>query len=456
MAVIFAVHGAVSGTFATRVPWISDRLHLTAGALGLALVCSALGAVLIMPVASRLVAMIGQRRTTRAAVIAYAATLAVPAFMPNTYLLGLSLWVMGAAAGICDVAMKSQANDVERRMGRAVMSRLYGLWSLGVLAGAGMGTAATFAGLDARLHFVWTAGTLLVIGGAASITVPRGVSAPVAKAAQARARTRIARPTRVLAIAAIIGGCASFAEATVHSFSAIYITEVTGGSVGAGSVAFVGFVASMAVGRLSGDALVSKFGPVRVVQTGGLLAFAGTALSVVAWHPAPALLAFAMVGLGIAAIVPVALSVGSRETETPGQGITIVLAAAQLGCVVAPGTIGAVSGALSLPVAFAVTAAVIIPLVFGATALRIRVAAPAAEPVAEAVEPVAAPIAAPLIELAEPARPGAAVGIVSMSAIAAARPIGFDDATVKLAVARRDTEPAELIHTGEIPVAVAA
>ncbi|MGH8883295.1 MAG: MFS transporter, partial [Stackebrandtia sp.] len=320
VAVIFAVHGAVSGTFATRVPWISERLNLTAGALGLALVCSALGAVLIMPVASRIVAAVGQRRTTRVAVIAYSATLAVPAFMPNTYLLGLSLWIMGVAAGICDVAMKSQASDVERRIGRTVMSRLYGLWSIGVLAGAGMGTAATFAGLDARLHFVWTAGTLLVIGGAAAITAPRGAVTPAAE--RNRSRTRITRPTRVLAIAAIVGGCASFAEAAVHSWSAVYITEVTGGNVGTGSFAFVGFVASMAIGRLSGDALIRRFGAVRVVQTGGLLAFAGTALAVVAWHPAPALVAFAMVGLGIAAIVPVAVGTASRETESPGQGIT--------------------------------------------------------------------------------------------------------------------------------------
>ena len=38
--VVFAVHGAANGTFATRIPWIRDRLGLGTGELGLALLVS--------------------------------------------------------------------------------------------------------------------------------------------------------------------------------------------------------------------------------------------------------------------------------------------------------------------------------------------------------------------------------------------------------------------------------
>src|SRR5213079_1458981 len=48
VAAVFAVHGAVTGSFATRVPWIQDHAGVSAGQLGLALAFPALGAALMM------------------------------------------------------------------------------------------------------------------------------------------------------------------------------------------------------------------------------------------------------------------------------------------------------------------------------------------------------------------------------------------------------------------------
>ena len=42
VAAVFAVHGAVTGSFATRVPWIQDHAGVSAGQLGLALAFPAL------------------------------------------------------------------------------------------------------------------------------------------------------------------------------------------------------------------------------------------------------------------------------------------------------------------------------------------------------------------------------------------------------------------------------
>ena len=44
VATVFAVHGAVTGNFATRVPWIQDHAGVSAGQLGLALAFPAIGA----------------------------------------------------------------------------------------------------------------------------------------------------------------------------------------------------------------------------------------------------------------------------------------------------------------------------------------------------------------------------------------------------------------------------
>lgn len=44
VAAVFAVHGAVTGSFATRVPWIQDHASVSTGQLGLALAFPAIGA----------------------------------------------------------------------------------------------------------------------------------------------------------------------------------------------------------------------------------------------------------------------------------------------------------------------------------------------------------------------------------------------------------------------------
>src|SRR5260370_37262737 len=65
VAVLFAVHGAANGSFATRIPWIRERLGLSAGALGIALLMPALGALVAMPIAGTLIHPLGARTVTR-------------------------------------------------------------------------------------------------------------------------------------------------------------------------------------------------------------------------------------------------------------------------------------------------------------------------------------------------------------------------------------------------------
>ena len=152
LAMVFAVHGTVSGNFATRVPWIKQHLGLGAGQIGLALLCVALGSFLAVPLAGKLINRFGARAVVRVGLPATTFGLAVPAFMPSFVTLCAVLLLFGVAVGAADAGMKQQAVAVERELPRPIMSGLHGLWSIGTLVGAGIGTAATFTGVDARLH----------------------------------------------------------------------------------------------------------------------------------------------------------------------------------------------------------------------------------------------------------------------------------------------------------------
>src|SRR5688572_8354814 len=132
-AVVFAVHGAVMGTFTARVPWLVDHAGLGPGSLGVALLMPGVGATLAMPLSGRLVHRFDLRPLVRMLVVLWCAALLLPALPTALPLLCLALAGYGAAAGLADVAMNAQAVLVEQRYGRSVMSGLHGWWSVGGL-----------------------------------------------------------------------------------------------------------------------------------------------------------------------------------------------------------------------------------------------------------------------------------------------------------------------------------
>ncbi|NUS42818.1 MAG: MFS transporter, partial [Mycobacteriaceae bacterium] len=168
VAVVFAVHGCVSGTFAARVPWIQQHLQLDAGQLGLALVMPALGGLATLPFAGAVVDRLGGRTATRMLISAWCLALTVMASAPNRWILMVVFAAAGAAAATSDMAMNAEGVAVEKALDRPVMSGLHGMWSVGALAGGGAGAAAVQAGLGAPAHFAVAGGLLLMVGAAAA------------------------------------------------------------------------------------------------------------------------------------------------------------------------------------------------------------------------------------------------------------------------------------------------
>src|SRR4051812_12967324 len=152
LAMIFAVHGAVPGTLATRLPWIQHHLQLSPAVLGAALVAPAIAACFTMPLASSAMRRFGSRNAVAGTAVILSLTLALPALATSVPLLWLGLVAYGGAAGITDVAMNANGVDVERRFGRSIMSGLHGQWSVGGLAGSALGAIMAYADVDARVH----------------------------------------------------------------------------------------------------------------------------------------------------------------------------------------------------------------------------------------------------------------------------------------------------------------
>ncbi|KUN01953.1 transporter [Streptomyces yokosukanensis] len=365
VAAVFTVHGAVTGSFATRVPWIQDHASLSAGQLGFALAFGALGASCAMPLAGRISHRFGSRTALRGLIALWTLSLILPSLAPNLWLLCLAIFVYGASAGMADVAMNALGVEVERLLGKSIMSGLHGMWSAGALIGSAAGTLAAHLGADARPHFAMAAAALTVLGVAAA-----GRVLDVQPADDEEPPPRFALPPRSALLIGAVGFCAVFAEGASLDWSAVFLRDRMDTSAGLAAATTTGFMLTMAIARISGDAVVNRFGAVRTVRAGGVLAALGGLLIVLAGHPAVAMTGFALMGLGIAVVVPLCFAAAGHAGPRPSQAIAGVATITYTSGLVAPSLIGGVAQATSLVVSFGVVTALACGLAVFAGVLR--------------------------------------------------------------------------------------
>jgi fucose permease len=107
----------------------------------------------------------------------------------------------------------------------------------------------------------------------------------------------------------------------------------------------------MAAGRFGGDALVQRLGPRRVLRVSGAVAAGGLGLALLLGRPVAGILGCALVGAGIANIVPVIFSAATRVPGLPpGHGLAAVATTGYLGFLTGPPVIGAVAEVAGLAV----------------------------------------------------------------------------------------------------------
>ncbi|QHC28496.1 MFS transporter [Streptomyces sp. HF10] len=365
VAAVFAVHGAVTGSFATRVPWVQDHASLGAGRLGFALAFTALGASCAMPLAGRISHRFGSRNALRGLIALWTLSLVLPSLAPNLPTLCLAMFVYGACAGMADVAMNALGVEVERRLGKSVMSGLHGMWSAGALVGSAAGTLAAHRGADARTHFLLASAVLTVLGLLSCTWVP-----DIQPTEDEEPPPRFALPPRSALLIGMVGFCAVFAEGASLDWSAVFLRDRLGSSATLAAASTTAFMLTMAVARIAGDAVVNRFGAVRTVRAGGVLAVLGGLLVVLAGQPAVAMGGFALMGLGIAVVVPLCFAAAGHAGPNPSQAIAGVATITYTSGLIAPSLIGGVAQATSLVVSFGVVTVLACGLTVCAGVLR--------------------------------------------------------------------------------------
>jgi predicted MFS family arabinose efflux permease len=228
---------------------------------------------------------------------------------------------------------------------RRLMSRFHALFSFGGMAGAAFGSALLRVQAPPLLHLALTGvAALAAVWWATRPAVPDMPAAP----SQSR-RFGAGRGRGVLWMLGVLAAIGLVAEGAMYDWSVLYMQRELGSAPALSALAYASFSVAMGLARLVGDAARARWPAHRLMTGSALLAAVGMAVALVGRHPALALACFALVGLGMANVIPVLFAAASRLPGVPAaNGIAVVSSLGYLGFMAGPPVIGFIAQHRSL------------------------------------------------------------------------------------------------------------
>lgn len=351
--------GALLSTWVSRIPGIQHELRLNSAQLGIALLGAPVGQILTVQLVPGLVHRWTSATTARCAAVATGVCVVLLGLAHSLLTLSAALTAFGVTLGALDITMNTQGVAVERGYGRPIMSGLHGVYSIGVLAGAALGSAAAALGVDPLAHFVAAAClfSLVTLLGTRSLL---GAAADAADDATPGTGARDVRPTTLrehplLVAVGMIAFCAFFAEGAVDNWSGVFLHQVRHSSYAIAPLGTAMCGVGMAAGRFSGDAVIARWGRARTLLCASTIATAGMLIALAGGSIGAALIGYTIFGVGVATIVPIAFTVaGNTSGVAPAWALSRVSTMGYAGQLSSPAIIGLVAHVTGLTLALAI------------------------------------------------------------------------------------------------------
>jgi fucose permease len=364
VAVAYGASGLAFASWVSRLPAIRDGLDLTPGNIGLLLLCMTLGSFVSVSASGLIVLRLGSKRTIRTGSIMVGCGLAIAGFgtsvLDTPVAVAIGLAVIGLGTASWNTASNVEGAAVERAVGRHIMPRLHGAFSLGTVAGAGLGAWAAAASVPVFWHLA-AAGAVVAVSVTTAAAWFRADVTPIAgertyapdtfedpstgpiplitagsgqgegpgqggseipldnkrKIAQAW------RDRRTLLIGVMVLGLA-LAEGAAGDWVALALADGHGQTDAAGAAGYGLFVTFMTIGRFAGTLVLDRFGRVPVMRWCAALAVLGLALFVFAPVPWLAFVALAIWGLGASLGFPVGMSAAADDPAKAAARVSVV------------------------------------------------------------------------------------------------------------------------------------
>lgn len=376
--VVFVLNGLIAGSWAPRIPTLAERIGASPGVLGLVLLGAPVGLATAASFAGRWCARFGARVVILVSALTAAGALPLLAIVASPLQLGLNLVLIGASFGVFDVSINVAAVTVVRRVDRPLMPVFHAGFSFGALAGSLLAAFAAGQRIPLFPYFVTIFVVALIVVAVVIRSVPREEPSSDTGAHEGLDRGMLRRPVLWL-----LGGVifvSAIVEGSNYDWSALFAVRERGLSDAAGAVMFSVFCVAMGLVRLVGERIQRRFGAVRILVAGSLLA--GTGLLTAAIVPVAGVtyVGYVLAGSGVALVFPVVLdltgAVSRRADGTGGEReIGFVTSIAYTGFLAGPPMIGGIAQLTNLSFAIGfvgVFATLITPFTLAVAAARRR------------------------------------------------------------------------------------
>lgn len=318
---VFFLNGMQVTSYISRLPGLKAAHHINDGQLGIILTLYGVAAVLTMQFVGGLVARFGSGRVIRLTLLALPVMVAATGLSSRVVPFAVAVLLLGTVVGTLDVAMNAHAVAVERLRGKPIMNGCHAAWSISAVAASLLAAGLTRAGISPGTHFLVVGGVLLVAGllitswllppSADHVTEPAGAAKP-------RARWWSGW-NRVLLVFGAMGFIAMVTEATVMSWSGVFLHEYRNATLAVAPLGLTAFTACQTAGRLVGDRLHERHGAPALFRLGGVVALGGLAVILLIPSSLTTIAGFAILGLGGSVLLPLIFSaVGHAGGNGPG------------------------------------------------------------------------------------------------------------------------------------------
>jgi fucose permease len=363
----FLALGVVGGAWGVHVPSVKAHYALDERVLALVLLATSLGSVSALFFAGRVVGGLGTRRASVLAATAFTGALALSLALPGVWALLPVMVVFGAGESVYDVAINAEGTALEVMSGRPIVSGLHGMFSVGAMIGSALAAVLLRAHVTPRVQLA-AIGAMVLLLVAASARWLLTDRTPASDEA-----AHFAWPSGTLLLLGVLILSGMMAEGVMYNWSVLYVAQELRTPQEQAALAYVAFAGATAATRFAGDALRARFAERSILVAGPLLA--AVAMALVLWiaRPWAALAGFALVGAGLATIVPILYNAATRvRGVSRAAAIASVSSIGYVGFMIGPPLIGGIAHATTLTVGMAVL--IVASLIVALGAVRVPTA----------------------------------------------------------------------------------
>jgi MFS family permease len=374
--IAFIGAGFAFASWASRIPQVRASLHVSPGVLGLILLCAAAGSAFSIPLAGLIIVRIGEAVTVTITSLITVAGLAVVAlgYRHGIPPVAAGLFAFGFGTGSWDVAMNVQGAAVEQAVGRAIMPKFHAGWSIGTVAGAGLGTALVALHVPVTAHLLAVAiavGVVVPVASRGFLPARPGLAAAArgGEAAPARPRHPLAAWTepRTLLIGLFVL-CVTVIEGVGNDWLSLGVIDGYHTGAALGTATFAGFLAAMTAGRWFGPQLIDRYGRVPALRGCAAVALAGLLLVGFSGVLPVAMAGAVLMGLGTSLGFPVGMSAAADDPRYAAGRVSVTSSVGYGAFLAGPPLIGFIADHVGVLHALTVTGVLLVIALFASRA----------------------------------------------------------------------------------------